>query len=308
MMEMGGRTEPRTVRVWRGALVLGAAMVMALTRASSAATLPEASLTAPEPVATWGACRPGTMVPQPDAATPPEPTGLRSVPRPRPHGGVPWLAGAVAAVAAVATSEEEEAPASDDRAALTRAMNRHAEGDPAAFGEVYDLLGNRLFGFFLRRTRDRATAEDLVQQTLLQMHCARQSYVRGSDVVPWAFAIGRRLLIDGHRRRKNEVLFDTAEDAGAALDGRVSRDSIPEEVASTRQIAARVQASLDALPEAQRTAYVLVREEGLSVAEAAEVMGITVTALKLRAHRVYEHLREVLRTADAPASSRKRRG
>ena len=62
------------------------------------------------------------------------------------------------------------------------------------------------------------------------------------------------------------------------------------------------------MPEAQRTAYVLVREEGLSVAEAAEVMGITVTALKLRAHRVYEHLREVLRTADAPASSRKRRG
>ena len=127
-------------------------------------------------------------------------------------------------------------------------------------------------------------------------------------MVPWAFAIGRRLLIDAHRRRKNEVLFDSAEDAGAALDGRASRDEIPDEVASTRQIAARVQASLDALPEAQRTAYVLVREEGLSVAEAAEVMGITATALKLRAHRVYEHLRGVLKSADKADCGRKSRG
>jgi RNA polymerase sigma-70 factor (ECF subfamily) len=206
----------------------------------------------------------------------------------------PWLAAGVTAVASTA-EEDEEAPSADGRAALTRAMDRHADGDPEAFGQVYDLLGKRLYAFFLRRTRDRARAEDLVQQTLLQMHCARLSYVKGSDVVPWAFAIGRRLLIDSHRRRKNEVLFDSADDAASAVDGRVSRDAIPEEVASTKEIAARVQASLDALPEAQRTAYVLVREEGLSVAEAAEVMGITVSALKLRAHRVYEHLRTVLK-------------
>jgi RNA polymerase sigma-70 factor (ECF subfamily) len=58
------------------------------------------------------------------------------------------------------------------------------------------------------------------------MHCARLSYVKGSDVVPWAFALGRRLLIDSHRRRKNEVLFDSADDAASAADARVSRDAI----------------------------------------------------------------------------------
>jgi RNA polymerase sigma-70 factor (ECF subfamily) len=210
-------------------------------------------------------------------------------------------------IAAIATAsfEDEEAPDAGARTALTRAMDRHADGDPTAFGEVYDLLGKRLFGFFLRRTRDRGRAEDLVQQTLLQMHCARQSYVRGSDVIPWAFAIGRRLLIDSHRRRKHEVLFDSAEEAGAAMDDRVSRDAIPEEVAASREIALRVQESLDALPEAQRTAYVLVREEGLSVAEAADVMGITVTALKLRAHRVYEHLRGVLKGCEGPSKKKR---
>jgi RNA polymerase sigma-70 factor (ECF subfamily) len=205
--------------------------------------------------------------------------------------GTPLVLAAIASASGngAADADGDEAVASGRRAALTRAMDRHAEGDAAAFAEVYDLLGPRLFAFFVRRTRDRAKAEDLVQQTLMQMHCARQSYVRGSDVVPWAFAIGRRLLIDTYRRGKHEVLFDSAEDGAGASDGRVSRDSIPEEVASTRQIAERVQESLDALPEAQRTDYVLVREEGLSVAEAAQVMGITATALKLRAHRVYEH-------------------
>ncbi len=177
-------------------------------------------------------------------------------------------------------------------------MDRYADGDAAAFQEVYDLLAPRLHAFFLSRTRDKAHAEDLVQQTLLQMHCARQSYLRGSDVVPWAFAIGRRLLIDSQRRRKKEVFFDSAEDAAAALDARPSRDSIPDEVASTRQMAARVQARLDGLPEHQRVAYALVREEGLSVAEAAEVLGVTVTAVKLRAHRVYEALRAVLKGSE----------
>jgi len=195
---------------------------------------------------------------------------------------------------------EAEARREEWRIALTAAMDRHADGDAAAFAEVYDLLGGRLQGYFLRQTRDHGRAEDLVQQTLLQMHCARQSYLRGSDVVPWAFAIGRRLLIDGHRRRKKEVFFDTAEQAAAAVDERPSRDSIPEEVVSSRELMARMQARLDALPEHQRAAYALVREEGLSVAEAADVLGVTVTAVKLRAHRVYEALREVLRAGEEP--------
>lgn len=180
------------------------------------------------------------------------------------------------------------------RARLTAAMDRHADGDAAAFGEVYDLLAPRLRAFFLRQTLDQGRADDLVQQTMLQMHCARQSFVRGSDVVPWAFAIGRRLLIDSRRRRKKEVLFDSAADDLAALDLRIDHASIPEDLASAKQMAARVRAELEKIPEPQRVAYELVRDDGLSVAEAASVMGITVSAVKQRAHRVYEALRAVV--------------
>jgi RNA polymerase sigma-70 factor (ECF subfamily) len=111
-------------------------------------------------------------------------------------------------------------------------MDRHAEGDDAAFGELYDLLAPRLMAYFSRHLQGREQAEDLVQHTLLNMHRARAHFVRGSDVVPWAFAIGRRLLIDTQRRQKNEVLFETDEESRRALDSRVERGERPDAAAA----------------------------------------------------------------------------
>jgi RNA polymerase sigma-70 factor (ECF subfamily) len=182
----------------------------------------------------------------------------------------------------------------DAHLALNAAMDRYADGDDDAFGEVYDHLAPRLLSFFVRQVQDRARAEDLVQQTLLQMHAARRNYAQGSNVLPWAFAIARHVLIDARRRSSREVLFDTAEDNAAALDRNVTRDSSPEDFAATREMAERVSRELDRLPEGQRTAYDLVRREGLSIVDAAEVLGTTPTAIKLRVHRAYEALRAVL--------------
>src|SRR6476469_9407070 len=75
---------------------------------------------------------------------------------------------------------------------LKDAMDRYADGDSEAFSEVYDELAPRLYGFLLRATKNQATTEDLLQQTMLQMHRARGTYRRGADVVPWAFAIAKR--------------------------------------------------------------------------------------------------------------------
>jgi RNA polymerase sigma-70 factor (ECF subfamily) len=173
-------------------------------------------------------------------------------------------------------------------------MDRYAEGDNAAFAEVYDLLAPRLLAYFRRLLGDRERAEDVVQQTLLQMHAARRSYVTGSDLLPWAFAIGRHVAIDARRRTRNESLFPTAESNAAAVDLAVDRASSPDDLATTRQMADRVRAELERLPAGQRAAYDLVRSEGLSVADAAEILGTTPTAVKLRVHRVYQMLRAVL--------------
>jgi len=76
-------------------------------------------------------------------------------------------------------------------------MARYAAGDDTAFPELYRLLAPRLHAFLGRRLRNPSQAEDVLQQTFLQIHAARSRFSPGSEVMPWAFAIARRLLIDG---------------------------------------------------------------------------------------------------------------
>lgn len=184
---------------------------------------------------------------------------------------------------------------------LDAAMDRYAAGDDTAFEAVYDGLAPRLYGFLLRQTRDRARAEDVVQQTMLQIHRARGRFTPGAQVVPWAFAIARRLLIDQHRRGGREVLSPGDDDVGELL---VALDAAADDVAIAKELAARLDAELRKLPENQRVAFELIKQDGLSVAEAAQSLGTTVAAVKLRAHRAYEALRaaisEISREGEAP--------
>jgi RNA polymerase sigma-70 factor, ECF subfamily len=171
-------------------------------------------------------------------------------------------------------------------------MERYASGEDAAFGVLYDALAPRLHGYLLRQTREPARAEDLVQQTFLQMHRARGSFLKGAEVTPWAFAIARRLMIDEFRRQKREVLRSDNEERGEAT--LVDETPGADDLVQGHEVAARIAFELSKLPENQRVAFELVKQEDLSLAEAAKVLGTTVSAVKLRAHRAYEALRRVL--------------
>src|SRR5262249_11014286 len=108
---------------------------------------------------------------------------------------------------------------------------------------------------------------------------------------PWTFAIARRLMIDGMRRGKREVL---AEEDERSSDAPPAPNDAADDLVQAQQIAQRIQRALAQIPEQQRVAFELVKQEGLSLAEAAQVLGTTVAAVKLRAHRAYEALRAVL--------------
>jgi len=180
------------------------------------------------------------------------------------------------------------------------AMERYARGDEAAFGELYDALAPRLLGFLRRATRDACAAEDLMQLTLLHMHRARGSFISGAPVLPWAFAIARRLMTDHARRRRVEQrLFSEA----AADDDRMAYEptAAADDVLHARRLEVRLRQRIEALPELQRTAYRLLQQEDLTLKSAAEVLGTSVTAVKLRAHRAYVALRAVLREAGEPS-------
>jgi RNA polymerase sigma-70 factor (ECF subfamily) len=176
--------------------------------------------------------------------------------------------------------------------AASAAMDRYACGEDAAFSELYDLLAPRLSSFVMRRTHDVGKTEDLVQQTFLQMHCARRHFAPGAAVTPWAFAIARRLLIDSFRKKGRDPIW--VEGDGDDARESVAPGGSPDEVAARRRLTRRMGEELSRVSETDRTAFELVKCDGLSMAEAAEVLGTTANAVKLRAFRTAEALRATL--------------
>ena len=181
-------------------------------------------------------------------------------------------------------SDENVEDGADDRA-----MNRYADGDDRAFPELYDLVAPRLHGYVRRNVRDVQLASDIIQQTFLHMHRARSSFLRGAAVMPWALAIARRLIIDAARLRvpvPGPLPLDESSAASARPDS--------EQVVQASQLARRVAHELARLPESQRQAFELVQEQGLSLKEAARLLGTTAVAVRLRAHRAIVSLQSAL--------------
>jgi RNA polymerase sigma-70 factor (ECF subfamily) len=175
-------------------------------------------------------------------------------------------------------------------------MQRYCDGDAGAFRELYALVAPRLLGYLLKMARERALADDLLQQTFLKVHRARAAYVRGADPVPWMYSIAHRTFIDQTRKHKRAVVrvgeADELPEVAAALTGE-SEDRRDDGRADPEMVAAALDA-LAELPAQQREAVVLTKLDGKSVAEAAEIAGTTIGAMKVRAHRGYEALRKLL--------------
>lgn len=164
-------------------------------------------------------------------------------------------------------------------------MKRYQAGDAAAFSGLYRAIAGRVYGFLVRSTGDRATADDLLQEVFLKIHRFRATYRPGSPVLPWAFAIARHAAVSrarsaGRRSRREETREDLSDAPNPEPDAAVDDPRLDE-----------VQKAIDELPAAQREALLLLKVSGLSLKEAADATGASVGAIKLRAHRAYEAIR-----------------
>ena len=168
------------------------------------------------------------------------------------------------------------------------AMTRYARGDEEAFAIVYDAVAPRLEGYLRRHLRGSAQVEDIIQQTFMQMHDKRGTFTAGAEVLPWAFSIARNFMIDTVRKTKREASADMSDERAAS----------GEEVLQARQTGARVLAAFEAMTDHQRAAYELTEGEGMSHAEAANVLGTTVMGVKLCRHKVNKRLRSAIEEHD----------
>ena len=184
---------------------------------------------------------------------------------------------------------------------VDRAMHRYADGDDSAFSEVFTVLAPRLRTFLWRLGGSAELAEDLTQETLIRIHHARGSFSEGRRVAPWAYAIARNCYIS-HVRASQTKLASASGDLDK-LELASGPESSGEEASIAQQSARVVERALASMTEARREAFILLRYEGMSVAAAAQIVGITEGALKIRAFHAYEIIRGALdEMVNAPGS------
>ncbi|MCQ8896614.1 sigma-70 family RNA polymerase sigma factor [Limnobacter humi] len=162
-------------------------------------------------------------------------------------------------------------------------------GHEQSYRQALDLMARRLRGFYGRRLQGLPDeVEDLVQETLLALHVQRGTYDPSLPVSSWMFAIARHKLVDLWRRRgRRERLNDSLDD--------VDESDLPQ-VHDEHAVQKDLQTLMQQLPDAQQQAIVLTKIEGLSMEEASQRSGVSVSALKVQVHRGLKKLAELVRT------------
>lgn len=165
-------------------------------------------------------------------------------------------------------------------------MTKYATSDDrGAFEQLYRRYVGPLCSLFANTGSTGTESRDLVQQTFLQLHRARRDYRVGERLRPWIYAIamnvGRGEARSARRRQEEPTPIEQVAD----VPGPPPR-SAPEDVS--------VQRALQKLPADQRDVIVLHWFEGLEFSEIAGVVDASLSAVKVRAHRGYVRLREIL--------------
>ncbi len=164
-------------------------------------------------------------------------------------------------------------------------MIAYVAGNSAAFRELFERHAPGLLRSMKRDLRAQEEAGDLVQQCFLQLHRARLDFDPTQRLRPWLFTIALNLKREHFRRVKRRP--------ETSLDGILE----PQEAARGAQRFEAAQAlarALEQIPQQQREVIELHWFDELSFHEIAEVVGATLSAVKVRAHRGYAKIREIL--------------
>ncbi len=166
----------------------------------------------------------------------------------------------------------------DDRALLAA----HVAGDPDAFGELVRRHRDRLWAVALRTTSDPEEASDALQDALISAFRNAASYRGEAAVTTWLHRVVVNACLDRMRRRKSRPTVPLPEE-----DGETGQRGLadPRDDLDRLELRLEIDKALAALPVDQRAAVVLVDVEGLSVADAARVLGVPEGTVKSRCSR-----------------------
>jgi RNA polymerase sigma-70 factor (ECF subfamily) len=175
---------------------------------------------------------------------------------------------------------------------------RYAAGDVAALAAVFERHVLPLWRLLVRLCRDRATAEDLMQETWFAVTREAPRFRPDGRFAPWLYTIARHRVIDRHRGTRPTTSLDaTAGDEDPSLAMQLADERSLSPLAASEQVeqGGAILAALERLPPEQREAFVLQAEGDLSVEEIAAVTGTTFETAKSRLRYARDKLKALLR-------------
>jgi RNA polymerase sigma-70 factor, ECF subfamily len=179
-------------------------------------------------------------------------------------------------------------------------MLRVKQGDTAAFTELVEKYKQPIMNLAYRTVRDMTEAEDLAQNVFVQVYKSAARYKSTAKFSTWLFTIARNLCLNEIRRRSRhraESLDATHpdQDDQPLQQYEDKKTFSPPESLLQGELVQQIDRALADLPENQRSAILLCRQDELSYEEIAEALGCSVSATKSLIHRGRETLKERLK-------------
>jgi RNA polymerase sigma-70 factor (ECF subfamily) len=163
--------------------------------------------------------------------------------------------------------------------------------------ELFELLmrryNRRLFRTLRALLRDEDAAEEALQQTWIEVWRGLAGFAGRANFSTWATRIALRTA--AHATHREQRLSEVAQDLWTDSATSVRHVEPVDDGAARREVVARIERAIEALPEAYRVVLVLRAVEGLSTAEVGHALGLDEGAVKVRLHRARERLERDLR-------------
>lgn len=179
-------------------------------------------------------------------------------------------------------------------------MLRVKQGDMAAFEQLVDKYKQPVLNVVYRMLHDATEAEDVAQSVFIQVYKSAARYQVASKFSTWLFTIARNLCLNEIRRRSRHPAESMDAPHPENEDQRWQqfedkRTAQPPETVLESELEQKINEALDELPENQRTAIILCRQDELSYEDIAKVLKTSVSATKSLIHRGRESLKQKLK-------------
>lgn len=171
-------------------------------------------------------------------------------------------------------------------------MLKYSDGETSAFELLYQRHKGGLYRYLLRQCKNTSYAEEIFQETWMNVIKSRKKYSVKAQFKTYLFRIAHNRLIDHYRRSQSGLPSSYTDDSSNEIEGAISLQ--PEYQAGMLKKGETLLNALSLLPDAQRETFLLREESGLDITEIAEISGVNRETVKSRLRYALKNLKKLI--------------